>query len=222
MRYLFCLLLANSLLAQQQQDSLRPDARFREDQFYAVVSYALIQDQPKEYAQNGFSTGLGFGFLRDMPFSKSRKWSIASGLGYHYQKISHNLAVGNSNTDFSISNASDFSRNNLQLHYVDIPLEIRWRTATPTNTAFFRWHTGIKWSYLVSHQSVISANGGVQKKQAKGINQQMFAGYFAIGYQSWNLYAQFGLTPLFKKAQLSSGENVTLTPYQLGFIFYIL
>ena len=41
------------------------DSLYREDQFYASLSYNLIQNRPTGFKQFSFSPGITFGFLRD-------------------------------------------------------------------------------------------------------------------------------------------------------------
>ena len=60
--------------ALSAQDSLKVeiDDKYREDQFYASITYNLFSNQPEDISQNEFSTGFHFGFIRDMPFNKKR------------------------------------------------------------------------------------------------------------------------------------------------------
>ena len=46
------------------QDSL--DTKYREDQFYASISYNILVNDPMNFKQNGISTGFNVGFIRDI------------------------------------------------------------------------------------------------------------------------------------------------------------
>ena len=109
------------------------DSLFREDQMYFSISYNFLQNKPDNFSQYSFSAGLTTGLLRDFPISKNRHWSIAPGIGYSYSDLKQNI-------DFlSVSpSASDvIVRSRLTLHYLELPLEIRWRNATPESHKFF-------------------------------------------------------------------------------------
>ena len=122
------------------------DSLFREDQFYVSISYNFLQNKPDNFSQYSFSTGLSAGFLRDFPISDNRHWAIAPGIGYSFNDLKQNI-------DFSsISNSTDTEivKSRIILHYVDFPLELRWRNATPDSHKFWRIYGGFMASYLIN------------------------------------------------------------------------
>jgi hypothetical protein len=76
-----------------EKDSVAPivDPLYREDQFYASISYNMIQSKPQGYSPNSISSGITVGFLRDMPVNEARTHAIAIGFGYSYNNIKSNL-----------------------------------------------------------------------------------------------------------------------------------
>lgn len=199
------------------------DSLYREDQFYFSLTYNLPQSKPSGYIQNSFSTGLSFGFLRDMPISNNRHWAIAAGLGYSYGNIKHNLAVKNfdNQNTYSIDNSS--TNNKLVLHYFEVPLEIRWRNSTAESHRFWRIYTGFKASYIFSNRTVFESNvESFTVKNNSDINKLQYGAYVTFGYNTINFYAYYALNPLFKDVSMGSGENVDLKIFNIGFMFYIL
>ena len=92
----YFLLFPAFLLAQQtpvEKTVSVIDSLYREDQFYASLSYNLVKNTPSDFAQNGFSSGITFGFLRDMPLNKKRTWAIATGLGCSYNNLKQNIQI---------------------------------------------------------------------------------------------------------------------------------
>lgn len=239
MRSLFALLLflaTVSLAAQttdlpvtQVSDSLQlptPDPKYREDQFYASITYNLMQGMPKGYSQYSVSTGLGIGFLRDIPLNKKRNHAIAIGLGYSYNNIKHNLIVGQQDGKniYYTTSKTDFDKNKLVLHYLELPIELRWRTSNDTTHQFWRVYTGVKLSYLLHDKAQNEPDGktAYKIKNDPNMNKLMGGVYIAAGYNTWNFYAYYGLTPIYDSPTLQSGEKLTMHSLKLGLMFYIL
>jgi hypothetical protein len=199
------------------------DSLYREDQFYISLTYNSPQGRPSGYNQNSFSTGLSFGFLRDMPISKNRHWSIATGLGYAYNNIKHNFAVKTIADLTTYSVDDSYSKNKLVLHYLDLPLEIRWRNSTAESHRFWRIYTGFKASYIFANKTVFeSSTANHTIRNNSDFNKLQYGPYLSFGYNTINLYAYYALNPLFKDVKTTSGENVDLKTFNIGFMFYIL
>lgn len=197
------------------------DLFYREDQFYAAVTYNLLQKRIGGISQNTFSSGFHLGFLRDFPVNKERNVALALGFGYSINNFRTNLHIADSDpVKYQI--AQDFEKNRLNLHYIDVPLEIRWRTSTPKNTQFWRIYTGFKLSWLVYSRSKI--NGDFPSEEVKNnpdLNKLRYGMYLSVGHGTLNFYACYMLNPIFKEAYIN-GERIEMTSLNLGLIFYIL
>lgn len=199
------------------------DSLYREDQFYASLTYNLLQNRPADYNQYSFSSGLTLGFIRDFPISKNRHWAIGTGLGYSYNNIKHNLIIENTGAETAYSVSSNYDKNKLVLHYLELPLEIRWRNSTVNSHKFWRIYTGFKVSYLFASRSVYKFNGTNDvNTNNKDLNNIQYGPYLSWGYNTINFYAYYGLNPLFKDTKLSNGDYLELNNFNIGFIFYIL
>ena len=222
-------LLLNWLLvffsyAQEKDRKLPVDSLFREDQFYFSVTYNLLRNIPDGYSQYSFSSGLTFGFLRDMPFSKNRDWSIGLGLGYSYNDIKHNLKIADiassGNYEYSIDDSYDKSK--LRLHYLEFPVELRWRNASYESHKFWRIYTGFKVSYLFASKSIFESNTEKYSiKNSKELTNWQYGPYLSVGYNTINLYAYYGLKSNFDNVKIGNND-VGLNSFNVGFIFYIL
>lgn len=224
---LFLLLFSFAVFSQEDEGGTvktSVDSLYREDQFYANLTYNLVQGKPAGYSQRGFSTGIAMGFLRDMPLNKERNFSIAAGLGYSFNSLKHNLvisetALGNS---YATVETGSFDKNKLELHYIDLPLEMRWRTSGPVSHKFWRIYTGVKLSYLLGSKSVYQ--NSAEKYKISGVqdlNKLQSGVYITAGYNTWNLYAYYGLSPIFKSGKIAN-EDLKLNSLNLGIMFYIL
>jgi len=201
------------------------DPYYREDQFYATINYNLIQGKPEGYSQYSFSTGLGVGFLRDMPLNKRRNHSIALGLGYSYNNIKHNLAVTQENgkSIYAIKDEGTFDKNKLVLHYLDVPLEFRWRNSDSISHQFWRVYAGFKVSYLFYDKAQYKPNTGGNFKTINdpNINRIQYGAYLSAGWNTWNFYGYYGFTPIYDTAMID-GERLKMHTIKIGLIFYIL
>ena len=69
--------------AQEEEDEKYKviDSLYREDQFYASLTYNGLSNLNPNVRINGFSTGFHLGVIRDMPINKRRNLAIGLGLG---------------------------------------------------------------------------------------------------------------------------------------------
>lgn len=206
--------------AQSAVHKLSIDSLYREDQLYISGHLIALKNKPEGMAQNKISSGFSVGFLRDMPFTKSRRWAVGLGLGYAYQKLNHNLKITNNDT-YGIIN-EDFESNSLTLQYAEIPLEIRWRNSTPESHIFWRIYTGFKVSYLLRSESKFSAETqNISLKNNPNIRKFQTGVYLSAGQNTWNGYVFYGLQPLFQKAFIGD-KSLEINQLQIGLMFYIL
>jgi len=210
-------------------DSVAPvvDTKYREDQMYASFAYNMIQSKPGNYSQYSFSTNLTVGFLRDMPINKARTYAVALGLGYSYNNIKHNIAVEKVNgiTTYKTVEEGSFDRNKLVLHYLEVPLELRWRNSDSINHKFWRVYAGFKVSYLFSDKAQYEPNGNtkIKIKRDTNLNDFLYGAYLSAGWNTWNFYAYYGLTPIYNSVPIEGTEQkLTMKSLNFGLIFYIL
>jgi outer membrane protein with beta-barrel domain len=199
------------------------DNLYREDQFYFSVTYNLLQNKPQKFSLNGFSTGIGIGFLRDMPINKKRTYALAAGLGISYNKYHSNLLVTESGGDYTYEILEDvsYSKNKLEQLFLDLPIEFRWRNSTSESHKFYRVYAGFKVRYLLFNKTKFVGDETVIVFNNKDFNQFQVGPYIAMGFNTWNFHAYYGLTPLFKSAQ-ANGNAIEMKTLNFGLMFYIL
>jgi hypothetical protein len=214
MRILFFLWIPFFCFSQEIKP-IEMDSLYREDQFYASLSYNLIQNRPDGFKQFSFSPGITFGILRDFPISKNRHWAIAPGIGYSYNNVkqfinSEEIVGATENT------TSENIRTIITTHSMDFPLEIRWRNSTQNSHSFWRIYTGLKTSYVFNSKLKLeSTTESTKESISDEINRWQYGAYISVGFNTWNPYIYYGLNPIFKEGSKMSNFNV-------GFIFYIL
>lgn len=219
------LFLSYNYFAQENTSFEVVDSLYREDQLYFGTTYNILKNKPKGMSQNSFSAGLSMGFLRDFPINKNRTFAIAPGFGLSYSNYKQNLIIaqvdGATQYDL-ISSERDYDKNKFSLASIDIPLEFRWRTSTPSTHKFWRVYSGIKMSYVFYNRSRYKDNSNDYiVVNNPDVNKFQYGVYLSTGYNTWNIYAYYGLNDFFKE-ELILDSNEKLRTLNIGLMFYIL
>ena len=215
--------------SQEKQDSLAvTDKKYREDQFYASVTYNLLGNKTNGVSQSGFSSGFHFGFIRDMPINVNRNVAIGIGIGLSTNSYNQNLLISEVNNNLIyevLTTDTSFSKNKFTTYVVEIPIEFRWRTSTIPEYDFWRIYTGIKFGYIMHSSS--KYEGNPEDFRLSGIddfNKLQYGLTLSAGYSKVNFYFYYGLNTIFSnKARLNSNnEGIDMNTIKIGLIFYIL
>lgn len=199
---------------------------YREDQFYASITYNLLNNKPNSVSQNGFSTGFHFGFIRDMPINKRRNIAIGLGLGLSANSYNQNIRISSSNNEilYTIAdNTTHVSKNKFSTYLVELPVEIRWRTSTPTEYNFWRIYSGFKLGHLLYNTTKFKSDSGNNKLyNIAGFNSLQYGLTLSIGYGTWNFNAYYGLNSIFNANAKLNGQSIDMKSFKIGLMFYIL
>lgn len=201
------------------------DLRYREDQFYFGITYNLLGKIPDNVSQNGFSSGFQIGFVRDMPINKKRTFAIGLGLGYAINSFNQNISIveTQNNYSYTVLDNSQFTKNRMFQHLLEVPFEIRIRKSSSAEHKFFRIHTGFKVGYLIYNSYRFKGDGKVEKlKNIDDFNNIQYALTSSLGYNTWNFYVQYGLNPIFNSDVTIDGKSIDMNTIKIGLIFYIL
>lgn len=203
------------------------DLKYREDQFYFGITYNLIPNSPPGMNSRGLSGGLQIGFLRDMPINERRNIAVAVGLGLTYDQFGQNLFIGEDtegNTIFNVLDSDvDYTQNRFGMAMVEIPLEFRWRTSTPTEYRFWRIYAGARIGYAYWHKATFKQPGNnVNQTKISEFDPVRVSATLSFGYNTFNFFAAYSLSPFFKDAYTIEGDRIDLRSLKVGLMFYIL
>lgn len=195
---------------------------FREDQFYFGASFMLLQSAEPEFQPQGLSRHLQWGFIRDLPLSRSGKFASGIGLGMSFERYTTNLDRISENTVFPLYAVSVTTHSPLYFtkHAFELPLTFRWRNATPDDFAFWRIYGGVslQWNYYnkIKQESMEIKNSNELQKLGT-------LAHLSFGYNTWNFYLAYQLSSFFEPTALSDKSFARdLNPIKIGLIFYIL
>lgn len=203
------------------------DSLYREDQFYIGLTFNLVVNQPEAYSQNGFSGGLHFGFIRDMPINKRRNLAIGIGLGHSLNTYNSNLFIGEETSGETIfrvlDSGDDVDRNRFNTNLIEMPIQFRWRTSSPTIYSFWRIYGGLKLSYIYHYKAVFKNNNNkVTQTDIPELNRMRYAAILTLGNGSFNAFFQYDLNTLFNEKAMINLDRINLQPLKFGIEFYIL
>ena len=213
-QYFLILLISSLSLAQ-----LPADSSYREDQIYASIGYPLLISKPEGLTQNKLSHTFSLGFIRDMPINRTRNLAIGLGLGLNYNVVYTNLQfIDDMNKSIFVS--SDLINQWRSLN-AEIPLELRWRSSTPTNYQFWRIYAGLVGHYsLMAKQSTRTAI--TETINSLSVQKFRLALRLSIGNNTWNLTYAHPIDSFFDFDKSTQNKSVSeLKTAKMGLIFYI-
>lgn len=218
----------NGLQLKKEKDTIG-DLKYREDQFYLGITYNLLSSVPAAVNLRGLSGGIHFGFLRDMPINKRRNIAVAVGAGLSFDAYGNTLFIGETPEDetiFTILTNDDYvyNFNRFSTAVIEAPIELRWRSSTPTKYGFWRVYAGFRVGYAYWYQAKFKQDGNqVSQTDIPEFNQTRLAATLSFGYNKVNFYAYYSINPFFDGAVTSNTqETVEFKTIKLGILFYIL
>ncbi|MGO2293974.1 MAG: porin family protein [Psychroflexus halocasei] len=226
---LLLLLVSLPSLAQKKDNTEEKviDSLYREDQFYAGVAFNLMTKMPENANQSGFSGSFDLGFIRDFPVNKQRNLAIGIGLGVSSSSFGHNILISETKEGKDIiqpiSKNIDYKNNRFSTHLVEMPIQLRWRSSTPEDYAFWRVYFGVKLGYIYYFKSKFEEDDlTIKQTDVNALNRFRTAGFFSFGYNIVNIQIQYDLNPLFSGEVSNGTSKIGIKPLRIGLIFYIL
>lgn len=219
MRKSAILFLFFSYFLQAQNVSTVNDTKYLEDQFYADFTYIGLINTPPQISKTGFSYGIGFGFIKDLPVNEQRNIGFGIGAGYNY--CTYYFNVTEDPVSPSDINSTELKSNRVSMHNVEFPIEFRYRTSTVEKYKFWRIYPGFKFSYVFSLNTNFKQSEDFFVEEVVEVNKLLYGLTLSTGYNKWNLHVYYGLNNLFTNAKNNS-YDINIQEIRLGLIFYIL
>ena len=219
--FLFIGLFSHEILLAQ--DETLADSLYREDQIYLGVSFAVLLSDQSDFKPQGLSRHFQFGVVRDIPLSENGQFALGIGLGMSFQRYNTNVIRSddfNSNTSYTVSRNLEDNPFLFSLQSLDLPLSIRWRNSSSKVYIFWRIYGGIsfQWNYRI-----YAKNEDMSFSVSKDIQNIGATTHLSFGYNTWNFYIAYKLTPFFNPTSFSNGATpFDISPLKIGLIFYLL
>ncbi len=172
--------------------------------------------------KSGLNRGFNIALMYDFPFKKS-KLSMAAGLGFSTSGVylkDHTMDIqGKLNPNQVSFPTSTAKKNKVATTYLEIPIELRYRSVPDNANKGFKAAIGVKVGALVDAHTKIKytgANGSkdIDKDANRGFfNPWRFAATARVGYGNFALFGAYSLNPLLKD---NASNNLDIRPYQIG------
>jgi len=200
-----------------------PDSKFyREDQFFIGSTYFIQTEKIDEFKQNGFSGNFQVGFVRDLPLNKNSTKALGIGFGYERNYFTSNIqpVEQNDRIDYRII-VSRFleSKNKITFSSISLPIEYRWRKSSIDKYKFWRIYSGFK---IKKNFSLKSNPSYGSDTVIKDFNDWTSSIYINAGYNTWNISLEYDLNPIIEDKKTTNGDNLNISFFRLGLIFYFL
>lgn len=227
-RYSFLSILLTSLFIgfsagislAQNEDRRIWDSPFGEDRFVISLNYDGWMGA-ESVEQRTVSLGFDAQIYWDRKFGKS-PISIAGGFGISSHNVHHNgfftqdTINGSEQTVLKAYPANfNYRKNKHSVTFIEVPVEFRLRTNGPNK---FKLFLGFKAGYLVNYHYKFDDDDGKRKfYDLDGINKLRYGLTGRLGYNSFNVFAFYSLTPFLKE-----GRGDEIIPFSVGLSFFLL
>lgn len=178
-------------------------------------------DAPSGLKIKSLSRGVNLYIMRLVPFGTSN-FGAAIGLGISSSNIYLDAMLGKDSlgvSTFTPISGVDYDKNKISTTYVDIPVELRFKTK-PKNNKSFKVGVGIKGGYLVNSHTkykgpdpsgLSTEKVKVKQLELDNFNDWLFSSFVRIGYGNTSLFASYSLNTLF-----ASDKGPAIIPFSAG------
>lgn len=215
-----------SLPAFSQSEQVKERVNKAKDRFVFEMNInQMIRDKSTGFDLDGFSGGFATYFMYDVVIKES-PISIAPGFGVASDnyRINSQIVFTDTTTNFvPWADSLSVKKSKMGLTYIDIPLEIRFRSKPNNNNWQWKLSAGFKFGFLVGskwkykgeeYRGIRNDTEGTIKFKERGIpNLERFRyGVTARGgFGPFNLHFYYALSELFQ-----DGKSVEMQPITFG------
>ena len=214
----------------QEEEVLRKPPKPEENAEHTMLQifYTGWLDAPDTISADWWSRGVNIYVMLDKAISKESNFKASIGLGIGSDNIMHDAQLVET-TDSTRStllvvypDTLDFN-NKLSTTYLDVPVELRYRTKPNKKGRSFKVAAGFKAGVIINSHTKYSgqdpANPArrikIKELKLRDISRFRYGVTGRIGYGSVSAFAYYGLTELFE----SNGPQ--LTPFAVGLIISV-
>jgi len=215
--FLFALALVFSATLFAQEEEFETSSRFgKSDRLMIDVYSDIWLGAPDSASIRGYCPGASVSMMQDFALGSSN-FSLAVGLGIGTHNLhSESFIMKDANTDYMVfeayPNPDDIKMNKLVLSYIDLPIELRFRTKRQN---VFRFAIGGKFGYNINnHTKYIDDYVKVKSFGVDYINPLRYGVTARIGYKMYNFYVFYGMSELFE-----ANKGTEMAPLSFGISF---
>lgn len=173
--------------------------------------------QSEDFKQKlGYS--ISFSLMNEALFGVSH-WSFGYGIGFGAYHYSNNLNVRTDSATeqavYSLLDEGSYDANRQTFQYIEVPLELRYRTISNKKGRYIRIYPYVKLGAKVRDFSLFAKGDySVAHFSNKGSNWFRASGGIRFGYWIFNLYANYELIPLYKADINVENSEIDLSKFR--------
>lgn len=228
-----CLLLSTSSLLVAQGDATSPQKKAiskSKDRLVLGFSHDNWLNTPDSVKTKWYNRGFSVHIMYDIPILESKHFSIAPGFGLTNNNIYTDAQLQSDSTGSFFTpyaDGVDYDRNKLTTTFLEIPVELRFRTKPNEKTnKSFKIGIGVKGGYLIDAHTKYRGDNVylTQREDSKTIKfkedflpniaKYRLSSSFRVGYGNFNVFANYSLTTLFDK-----DKGPDINPISVGITF---
>lgn len=217
---LFAALTLGAVLLRGQQISRQGEG------IHLSYGYAMLLNAP-EALTTRYSDSWQVQFVNEWLLSNYSHFALGYGLGFSTYNWHNNLRISTSPNSPVLTYSylpadSSYNTNRFSGSYVDMPLELRYRSKMNQYGRYWRIYVGGLVGYRINSSSKFRVDDfSVKNYRITDLAQWQYGVFLRTGYYVFNLYAYYGLNPVFsqvapgwedltKLRNLSIGLNISL------------
>lgn len=222
--YLFTvLILAFTLTSAMGQETDGAKKKLKgKDRLLIGITTDMWLNSPSGVETKVFSPGFNVAMVYDYPLGTS-SFSLAGGLGFSSYNIHSNSQPktqrdGNGDPSGTyldiIPDSVDYKKNKLSVNYIEIPVEVRFRSRGDKSYRRFGVAAGFKAGLLVQSHTKYKDDGlKIKLYDVNFLNKLRYGPTFRVSYGKISLFGFYSLTSLFE-----DGKGPDLTPFSAGIL----
>ena len=213
--FTFFIITVFSLNLFAQEEDLKLSSRFgKPDRLIVDIYNDVWIGAPDTIDFKGYNPGASLSVVKDFPFGASN-FSFAIGLGIGTHNMRYNAHIYTNPVTFQnyfVNRVDTPTLHKMVLSFVDVPLEIRFRTK---NDDVFRFAVGGKIGYNINNH-IKHVDNQVKEKtfNVPYLNKFRYGVTARVGYKMYNLFVYYGLSTLFEKTR-----GPEMAPLSIGISF---
>lgn len=174
--------------------------------------------------QKWHGRGIHVSLLFDQPIKADGTFSVAGGAGFtshnYYTNAQVEKVPGTETAAFIVKTEAERERGKISLNYVDVPIELRFRTQEDKHGHRLKVAVGARGGYLINaHEKIIDGEGFKTKLfHYPHVAKFRYGPTFRFGYGSLMLTGYYSLSTFFQPGKGQSEMNalslgITISPF---------
>jgi len=185
-------------------------------------SYLMMLNKPTELTENWRSNAWQMQILNERSFGIKSHLGLGYGLGisnfYYHNNLRISTNAGNDKLNYTwLAQDSTYNTNRFSATYLDVPIELRYRSNTNKYGHYFRFYVGALVGVRINSFSHFRNNDySVKNYRINDMAQWHYAVFVRTGFWLFNLYACYSLSPTFTSAPTGWEGLKDIHSLQLG------